>query len=193
MTVWFTSDQHFGHRLPAIHRGFETTDEMDDALIKNWRRVVREDDQVWVLGDLCVSNPARALGIVRSLPGTKHLIVGNHDACHPMHRSAHKWQSTYLKTFASVQTFAKRKIAGRFVLLSHFPYEEDRGEPRYTQYRLVNQGQWLLHGHTHSSRVMTSSREIHVGVDAWDLTPVSLHQIERLMMEQMKEENMEQT
>jgi calcineurin-like phosphoesterase family protein len=182
MRIWFTSDLHFGHRLVAGLRGFEgDTEAHDAALVANWRRVVGSEDQVWVLGDLTMSNPAPAFGIIADLPGTKHFIAGNHDPVHPMHRDSHKWQRRYLEVFESVQPFARRKIAGASVLLSHFPYSKDRHEARYMQYRLRDEGEWLLHGHTHGPE-KREGREIHVGVDAWDLTPVSLHVVEGLMV-----------
>jgi len=182
MTVWFTSDLHFGHRLVAGLRGFgEDVDAHDAALVKNWCRVVHPKDQVWVLGDIAVSSPYSALELVAELPGRKHLIAGNHDACHPMHREAHRFQKNYLMAFESVQAFARRRIAGQEVLLSHFPYDKDRFEVRYTQYRLRDEGRWLLHGHTHLADQRREGREIHVGVDAWDFTPVNLNTIYELM------------
>lgn len=188
MSVLFTSDPHFGHRLVAGHRGFgEDVPAHDIALCDNWRRVVRPDDDVWVLGDIAVSHPARALEIVSELPGRKHLISGNHDACHPMHRNSHKWLGRYLEVFASVQPFARRRINGEDVLLSHFPYDKDRHEVRYTQYRLRNEGKWLLHGHTHEPE-RQEGREIHVGVDAWDLTPVRLEVVTDLMASHCEQE-----
>ena len=187
MTAWFTSDLHFGHLKVSEIRGFGTPMQHDFALIKNWERVVRKNDQVWVLGDLAVSSPTRALEIVAALPGRKHLISGNHDACHPMHRNSHKYLRRYLEAFDSVQPFARRRIEGREVLLSHFPYDRDRHDVRYTQYRLRNEGKWLLHGHTHGSErlslVPETAREIHVGVDAWGLAPVSLDTIAAIMKE----------
>lgn len=180
MSVWFTSDLHFGHRLVAGLRGFDSVEDHDSAIMENWHRVVRDDDQVWVLGDLACSSPAQALNIVKSLPGTKHLIAGNHDNCHPMHRDSHKWQARYLEAFASVQPFARRRIDGQSVLLSHFPYSKDRHEARYMQYRLRDEGAWLLHGHTHGPE-RREGREIHVGVDAWDLSPVPSHVIEAIV------------
>lgn len=191
--IFFTSDLHFGHRLVAGHRGFgDDVDAHDHELISRWDAVVEDDDQVWVLGDVSVQEPTRALEIICQLPGVKHLVAGNHDACHPMHRHAYKWQPKYLQAFASVQPFARRRIDGQDVLLSHFPYTRDRGEARYTQYRLPNEGKWLLHGHTHGTEKVTLGglpthddplvvREIHVGVDAWDLRPVSMNQVQELM------------
>lgn len=186
MSVWFTSDLHFGHRFVAGLRGFDGPDEHDEVLIERWSKNVRKDDQVWVLGDLAASSPTRALEIVQSLPGTKHLIAGNHDNCHPMHRDSHRWQPRYLEAFSSVQPFARRRIDGTEVLLSHFPYAKDRNEARYMQYRLRDEGAWLLHGHTHQADQRLEGREIHVGVDAWDFTPVPIHTITDLMKEALR-------
>lgn len=188
--MWFTSDLHFGHRLVAGHRGFESIEEHDAAIVANWLKDVGPKDQVWVLGDLAVSSPKVALATIAGLPGEKHLIAGNHDGCHPMHRDAHRRVGAYLEVFASVQSAARKRIAGVEVLLSHFPYERDRGEARYTQWRLPNQGSWLLHGHTHGTERVTQRRgidymcvpplnEIHVGLDAWDMRLVSSSTIER--------------
>lgn len=182
MGVWFTSDLHLGHRFVAATRGFDSVSEHDDAIRDGWASVVGKGDDVWVLGDLAVSAPESALATIASLPGRKHLIAGNHDRCHPMHRDAHNWQPRYLSAFASVQPFARRKIAGRDVLLSHFPYRSDRDEVRYLQYRLRDEGEWLLHGHLHSDN-SGEGREIHVGVDAWGLAPVDLDTVAVVMGE----------
>jgi calcineurin-like phosphoesterase family protein len=187
MSVWFTADPHFRHRFVAGLRGFDQVEDHDAEIAANWRSAVHPEDHVWVLGDLAVSSPYHALAMVENLPGTKHLIAGNHDACHPMHRNAHKWQSKYLSAFASVQPFARRRIMGEDVLLSHFPYSKDRHEARYMQYRLRDEGKWLLHGHTHQAEQRREGREIHVGVDAWDLSPVPLNTIIELMNEARSE------
>lgn len=182
MSTWFTSDLHFGHRMVAGLRGFDTPEKHDQHLMDQWRERVHKNDQVWVLGDLAVSSPFRALEIIDSLPGRKHLIAGNHDRCHPMHRDSHKWQPKYLTAFESVQAFARRRVSGAGItLLSHFPYSKDRHEARYMQYRLRDEGAWLLHGHTHQADQRREGREIHVGVDAWGFAPVSLETIADLM------------
>lgn len=184
MSVWFTSDLHFGHRLVAEHRGFgEDITAHDSTLMHNWRKVVKNEDQVWVLGDISVSSPTYALSILADLPGHKHLISGNHDGCHPMHRDSHKRVGQYLEVFESVQPFARRRVLGQEVLLSHFPYSKDRGEARYTQYRLRDEGRWLLHGHTHGPE-RREGKEIHVGVDAWDMKPVPISTIEAMIQEE---------
>lgn len=181
MTVYFTSDLHVGHRFVSETRGFASVEEHDEALADAWRSVVRKGDSVWVLGDLAVSSPARALALLATLPGEKHLVWGNHDGGHPMHRDAHRKAARYLDVFASAQAFARRRVDGLEVLLSHFPYDGDtdgRGEDRHRAYRLRDEGIALVHGHTHSPRVLSASDrgalQVHVGVDAHALTPVSL-------------------
>jgi len=127
------------------------------------------------------TSPSLPRQLIAELPGTKHLIAGNHDRCHPMHRDAHNWQRRYLEVFDSVQSFARRRIAGRQVMLSHFPFSGDHTfEDRYTQYRLRDEGAWLLHGHTHSMS-KGEGRQIHVGADAWGMAPVSLEVIEKMV------------
>lgn len=182
--TWFTADTHFRHRLVAGLRGFTSTEEHDEAVIARWNETVAPGDVVWHLGDVGMSRGF--LPLVAHLNGTVHLVAGNHDKVWPGHRDAHKHQREWLDAgFASVQAFARKRIAGRDVLLSHFPYEADHTEAaRHTQYRLRDEGAWLLHGHTHASgAVAPGTRQVHVGLDAWDLRPVPLHAVEALIVE----------
>ncbi|MBF6353308.1 metallophosphoesterase [Nocardia higoensis] len=184
--IWFTSDLHVGHRLCARLRGFgEDTEAHDRALAQRWDAVVRPDDQVWVLGDISIGSGAaerRALAWIAHRPGVKHLVAGNHDPCHPLHSRSHLAQRRFLGVFESVQSAATRKIAGDRVTLSHFPYRDDpdgdhSAELRHNEWRPVDTGGWLLHGHTHSD-VQQRGRQLHVGVDAHGLAPVALGWIE---------------
>lgn len=188
MSVYFTSDLHLGHAKVAEIRGFASVSDHDRAISESWRARVRDRDQVWVIGDLAASSPRHALEILAGLPGEKHLILGNHDPAHPMHRDAHRKLRLYAEVFASVAQSARRRIGGREVLLSHFPYENDRGEPRYTQWRLRDEGVPLLHGHTHSTEPFGRSErgtlEIHVGVDAWGFAPVDMTVVEYALRSQ---------
>lgn len=196
--VWFTSDLHIGHTLVATSRGFDffggqtqDVEAHDDTLADRWDETVHPDDTVWVLGDLSSGSgqaQAQALSWIMRRPGVKHLVAGNHDGCHPMNRDAAKHLNLYLQTFASVQPFARRRIGGQSVLLSHFPYDGDHTEvSRFDQYRLRDYGMPLLHGHTHKpgrvSRSPAGTLQIHVGVDAWDRRPASLEDAAQLIAE----------
>lgn len=192
-TVHFTSDLHLGHEKVAGYRGFPSARAHDLALVDRWDSVVADTDKVYVLGDVTGSSREleHALDVLHALPGEKHLIAGNHDSCHPLNRNAAKALPKYLEAFASVQSAARFKGFGIDVLLSHFPYTRDRGdETRYPQWRLPNLGEWLLHGHTHGTEKVSryrhpwaGVREIHVGLDAWELTPVPVATIAALIEE----------
>jgi calcineurin-like phosphoesterase family protein len=179
--IYFTADTHLGHRLVSQLRGFGSIAEHDRAVMQNLHSSLTKNDQLWLLGDVNMGNPVEALHMLMELPCPIHLIAGNHDSVHAMHRDSHKYLDTYSMAFDSVQMFARRRIFGLDVLLSHFPYAADRSEARYTQYRLRDEGKYLLHGHTHSLARWTGLREIHVGLDAWDLKPVPLSEIEKMI------------
>ena len=207
MTEFFTSDTHFGHPLVASLRGFGTsredadTDAHDQAVIDAWTRTVRPDDIVWVLGDLVGQNQRyqHALDILAALPGRKRLIYGNHDVGSSMRTKAHRYQAAYLAVFETAQDFATINVprggtqeqgvsSNSKALLSHYPYlgtGDDHTEvARYAQYRLPDHGTLLIHGHTHDpdQRVHFSdagTTQVHVGLDAWDLTPVSMARLTR--------------
>jgi len=189
--VWFTSDLHIGHGLVAESRGYDDITEHDDRLAAEWDSAVGPRDQVWVLGDISAGGSGaqrQALAWIAQRRGRKHLVPGNHDGCHPMYRDAHRWQPEYLEVFGSVQAYARRRIAGQTVLLSHFPYIGDHTtEDRFTRYRLLDDGAWLLHGHTHSVLFSDGDhpRQIHIGVDAWrQMRPMHLDDVAQLITEE---------
>ena len=176
MTVWYSSDSHFRHKMVAGLRGFDSIDEHDQVLVDNWNAVVKPDDFVWHLGDVGLGNELGVLACASHLNGRKHLITGNHDPCWPGHRDSRKRQRLWLDYFESVQAYAKTRIEGRTVLLSHLPYlgaGDHTAEERHSLFRLSDQGEWLVHGHLHSPERLTGPRSVHVGLDAWGLHPVA--------------------
>jgi calcineurin-like phosphoesterase family protein len=185
-TIWFTADLHLGHVLVARQRGFgDDTAAHDEYLAACWDAVVRPDDVVKVLGDLCIGqgrSHEHALEWIAERPGTKDLIWGNHDAGHPMHRGAHKDQADYLRVFRSAQQSGVMKIGTNSVMLNHLPFTGDHTpEDRYPAWRPVDAGQWLIHGHTHSPHTWDGRRQIHVGLDAHALTPAPYDWVRRLV------------
>src|SRR5579862_6895839 len=53
MKKWFISDTHFSHTniIRYTGRPFETVEEMNRCLIKNWNDCIDANDQVFFLGD----------------------------------------------------------------------------------------------------------------------------------------------
>lgn len=157
MTVWFTSDTHFGHggALGLFRRPFDSVAAMDAALVANWNVTVAPDDTVWHLGDVAVGRTAAAVAaILARLNGTKHLLAGNADP--PAVRALPQW--------ASVADLAETVVDGRRLVLCHYPLRAWKDEGR---------GAWQLHGHSHG-RLAPLARQRDVGVDAWDFRPVAL-------------------
>jgi calcineurin-like phosphoesterase family protein len=71
-------------------------------------------------------------------------------------------------------------------MLSHFPYEGDHfDEDRFDDVRATDSGLPILHGHTHSSNVISYSSkgtlQIHIGVDSWGFRPVSYERITEII------------
>ena len=187
MTTWFTSDLHIGHaRISELAgRPFTDVEQMNEVLVDNWNALVRPDDVAYVLGDVCMGKIDDSLKYISRLNGIKHLILGNHDR--PlMQKSEEKrqeWQQRYLDAgFTSLHDSLVYIIGDYRFNLSHFPYDGDSHDgDRFNSLRLVDTGTPILHGHTHSKeRVTFSSKgttQIHVGVDAWGHSPVSMQAI----------------
>ena len=86
MKRYIIADLHFGHKniIAYENRPFESVDEMDAALIRDWNAVVGRKDIVYVLGDFTLTrNLKKIKRLVKRLHGTKVLIMGNHDTRKP--------------------------------------------------------------------------------------------------------------
>lgn len=80
--VYFIGDLHFNDSgiIKYENRPFNTIDEMNNTLIRNWNSTVSDTDTVFVLGDVSLIPSTEELKtIIDKLHGEKHLILGNHD------------------------------------------------------------------------------------------------------------------
>lgn len=193
MTTWFTSDLHLGHRMVALMRDFETADGQGDAeehdavLMDRWAANVKPEDLVWVLGDIAMSRWGYALDCIAKLPGRKRALWGNHDPAHPRNRKAPKAAREAAEVFEYQSNVARTSVLGIRVWMSHFPHLGEGADrvdpPRYPEWRLPPEMGPLLHGHTHMAEQRLHGNQVHIGVDAWDLTPVSDEEIHELLKE----------
>jgi calcineurin-like phosphoesterase family protein len=175
--VLYTSDLHLMDAKVSSIRGYSSMEEHDERMLSVWREQVTGDDIVYVLGDVTSGRSRErerwALESLRALPGRKRLVAGNHDTVHPMNSSSHDefWVREWLGAFESVQTLAVRKTNGLRLMLSHFPYDDDEGDHtehnRHREWRPVDTGLWLLHGHTHRAGQRVHGQQVHVGFEAW--------------------------
>lgn len=190
MTWFSTSDLHFGHAriIELAGRPFSSVEEMNEALIDNWNSKVGPRDLTFIHGDVCMGKRDESVPLIGRLNGRKVLITGNHDNCWKYGKNPEKWLPLYAPYFERISTYEAITLPNGVVAdAHHFPFTGDNhDEDRYTQYRLKDEGQWLLHGHTHAKEKTSGPRSIHVGVDAWDFTPVAHEEIVGLM-ESMQE------
>lgn len=167
MTTWITSDTHLNHKnvIKYCNRPFNSVEEMNEGLVENWNAVVGPKDFVWHLGDVMWAD----FDLDR-LNGIKHLIIGNHD-----------YPSKLQKYFKSMQHYHELRgiIPGKWpLMLMHYPIESWKGKFH---------GSIHLHGHSHGTMNNTGYLRFDMGVDCWDMKPVSIESVLALVPQRQEE------
>ncbi|MCP1539785.1 metallophosphoesterase [Methylorubrum extorquens] len=160
MPAYFTADCHFGSEGVLAHCGrpFRSGEEHDRGLIDRWNNRVGDGDDVFVLGDFALGATARELRrIFGELRGRKHLCPGNHDNRKVLDLP---WAST-------LREILRVTVERVPLFLSHYPCRSWAG---------MWGGTIHLHGHTHGS-IPDTRHSCDVGVDRWQLRPVTLREI----------------
>ena len=197
MAIYFISDTHFFHTKISQLRGFKTFEEHDEVLIRNINKRVKDNDDLYILGDVVMASNGKTwaenLPIVNQLNGHKHLIVGNHDRCAPNNNNGHLHTKTFLDYFETVSDYVKLQYKGKTFMLSHYPYDEtDAGfitaaanSSEYKQYQLRDLKVPVIHGHTHNQQMLTHSAsgtpQINVNVESTNMKPITIADIAKLI------------
>ena len=75
-----TADWHLGEdRFEIMNRPFTNAQEHVDKLVENHNKLVKPEDIVYMLGDVCYQKTPEFLPQVARLNGKKILVRGNHD------------------------------------------------------------------------------------------------------------------
>ena len=181
--IYFISDWHFNHNKDFIYevRGFDSVEEMNQAILQRHNNVVTNNDDVYVLGDLCLGqNLEENLQLINQMHGRLHLVRGNHD-------SNKRWEA-----YGTLNNIVEQKDAiflhykKMHFFLSHFPSFTGN-----KQKESLNQMTCNIFGHTHDFEHFYFD-EYHtifpfmynVACDAHDCTPVSIDDIIKEMQEQ---------
>ncbi len=175
---YFTSDLHLGHPMMARRRGFDSVDEMNQALIDGINSVVTFNDQLWILGDfsyrISKEEARELLKLIRCRH--IHLINGNHDKA---------WKTE--DGFESVEDYHKLKVNSQKIILCHYPLISWDGKYHGSDH---------FYGHVHGDEwgnrmnVYKNRRAYDVGVDAnpnKPYRPESLEEISNRMKAWSKE------
>lgn len=192
--IWFTSDTHYHHKNivrgttswledenKGIHsvqrtRDFNTLEEHDETLIANFNSLVKENDEVWHLGDWSFGGHEQ-IKIFRDRLKCKNinLVFGNHD------QHIEPLDSKYRSLFTSCQ-YVKQfhlkldsTLSGKYgkqgFFLSHYGHRV---------WDKSHHGSIHLYGHSHGT-LPGSGRSMDVGVDTHNLYPYHLDEILDLM------------
>jgi calcineurin-like phosphoesterase family protein len=169
---WFTSDTHFyhGNIIKYCNRPFRDAEEMTEALINNWNKLVGANDIVYHLGDVIFAKRMEYGAIdttIRRLKGQINLIMGNHDE--------YRVTDQLLKNrvLASVSQVKGIYIGNQHIWLSHYPH---------ISWPSSSHGTWMLHGHTHGNLLDNPNSLIKdVGVDSHFYKPVSFETLREIM------------
>lgn len=180
--TFFISDTHFGHAniIRFCKRPFENVEEMNEALIENWNKVVSDDDTVFHLGDFAFGGSNVWKEIIPRLKGHINLIIGNHDR--------KNLRQGYMSFFDMVVPQLQIEIEDTSIYLNHYPFLCYGGSYR---------GVWQLFGHVHSGpgadgldisrlRVLLPT-QYDVGVDNNNFTPISYREVKNKIEAQKNE------
>lgn len=162
------SDPHFGHvgvtRFTRSDgtplRPWDNPDEMDQALIDNWNKVVNDKDRIYILGDIVINR--RCLSTLYALKGRKVLIKGNHDIFK---------LDDYIPHFDDIRAYQQLDT----FYMCHIPMHPQQ---------LPHWCTGNIHGHLHSNLVLDQhgkpdNRYINVCVEHTDYTPIEFEEIRK--------------
>lgn len=167
MNTYFIADTHFGddNIRRYENRPFETTEEMDVALIENWNRIVDKNDEIYLLGDFGADGYERE--ILSKLNGVKYLVKGNHDGK----------TNDYYRNAGFKEVYDLPVLYKNFWVLSHDAIYVNKNMP-YAN----------LFGHVHNNPIVKdySSQHFCVSVERIDYTPILFDEIARRIKEESK-------
>lgn len=170
--IFVSSDYHFNHDREFIWkaRGFSSIDEMNEAIIERHNSVVAPEDDIYILGDICLGGgmpgiTAKNQALIERLNGRIHIILGNHDT--PSRIEMYKM----CKNVVDVKYADMIHYRGYHFYLSHFPTLTANLEKEFLKQCTIN-----LFGHTHSMDPFYNDIPFmyNVAMDAHNCYPVLL-------------------
>lgn len=171
--IYITSDLHFCHDKEFLFktRGFNNIEDHNKIIVSNWNSKVKDEDEVYVLGDLMLKDNDTGIALVRQLKGKIHIILGNHDTS--VRIELYKTLPNVVEIVYATQIKYKKLN----FYLSHYPTLTGSGnlEKDLAKEWLIN-----LHGHTHQSTNFYEDNypfKYCVGLDSHNNQVVSLDQI----------------
>lgn len=167
MKNYFSSDWHLGHKniIKFDNRPFDTIEEMDKTIIRNYNSIVSPDDNFYYLGDFSFTSKNKTEDYLRQLNGRLFFIRGNHDKKDTI--ELYKKYGTYLGGLEEIS------IEGQKIILCHYAMKVWNGS---------HHSSYHLYGHSHHSlKEDINSLSFDVGCNGWDYKPLSFEEIKNKM------------
>ena len=173
MNIFFTSDLHFCHNKEFLYvpRGFTNVQDMNEALVENWNKVVKLNDEVYNLGDFALNDVEAAIPYINQLNGTIRWIYGNHDTEKKIDRIMDECPNVWAIGYADLIKYDKKFS----IYMSHYPTLTANFDDKHFSQHVIN-----LHGHTHQQANWLQPDNpfmYHVGVDSHNCTPVHIDEV----------------
>ena len=184
--IWLTSDLHLGHDRQFIWgpRGFNSVEEMNEAIVSRWNERVAPEDDVYILGDLMLGENEIGINYLRQLNGRIHVVLGNHDT--PTR------QAIYLEmpNIVEVEWAIMLNYKKYHFFMTHFPCMTGNLEKETLRQMTLN-----LYAHTHQKTNFYEDRPYmyHVGCDSHNCCPVLLDDIIQEMKDKSIKTDMYET
>lgn len=169
--VWFTSDLHFWHNniCKYCNRPYKSVEEMNEQIIKKWNCFIKEDDVVFLLGDIGFCGIEKLRPLMSQLNGKIYLIQGNHDSDKVVAKLYEEGLIEDYFKMLEVTIVGDEECPNQQLTLCHFPMIDWNNKER---------GAWMIHGHQHQLPDTPSCSVAHwdVGIDK-NKFPVSFEQL----------------
>lgn len=179
--IWLTSDWHFNHDREFIWkaRGFDSVVDMNKAIIERHNALVAPEDDVYVLGDLCLGGAGMTeanQALISQMNGRIHVVLGNHDT-----PARAEMYTLFCDNVVEVVYATMIHYRGYHFYLSHYPTLTANLEKESLKQCTIN-----LYGHTHQRGNFYEDMPFmyHVGCDSHSCAPVLLDDA----IEEMKQE-----
>ena len=171
--IWFTSDLHFCHNKEFLYvpRGFTNVQDMNEALVENWNKLVKSDDEVYNLGDFALNDIDAAIPYINRLNGTIRWILGNHDTEKKINKIIEECPAVWGVGYADLIKYDKKFS----IYMSHYPtLTANYDDKKFSQHVIA------LHGHTHQKGNWINPSNpftYHVGVDSHNNAPIHIDEV----------------
>lgn len=174
MQIWLTSDTHFSHQQAFLYepRGFSSVNEMNQKIVEYWNSIVKEEDIIYHLGDLCLSNNQDAIKYIKKLNGTIKWIRGNHCSTNRVLEIQDNCNNIHIIGDMNTSYSTIIKHGKLTCYLSHYPVLTANYDDKHFNQHVIN-----FHGHIHSRTPWINLRNpfmYDVGMDAHDCYPVHI-------------------